>query len=215
MDVPIEYYFIALSALIGFVTVKRGAVPIYLRRFPYLLLVVLVNEIVSWQLGERGINNSIPYNFFSVGAFAFYMYMLGQMVFSRLVRKWILIIAAVYVIGALYNIFFGQGMGTSHTITYSIGCFMIVAVSIYYFLELFQRPRYVDLKKEPTFWIASGLLFFFACTPAIFGLVNYLSSLPDINAQSLVPLITILNVSLYSLFTIAFLCRINFKRSMS
>ena len=101
MDVPIEYYFIALSALIGFVTVKRGAVPIYLRRFPYFLLVVLVNEIVSWQLGERGINNSIPYNFFSVGAFAFYMYMLGQMVFSRLVRKWILIIAAVFVTAAI------------------------------------------------------------------------------------------------------------------
>ena len=37
----------------------------------------------------------------------------------------------------------------------------------------------------------------------------------NFNIYRLTPLITILNVSLYSLFTIAFLCRINFKRSMS
>ena len=215
MDVPLEYYFIALSVIVGFIAISRGRVARYLRLFPFFLLIALANEIVSWQLGLRNIHNIAFYNFFSVGAFVFYMYMLSEMIFSKLVKKWILYFAAAYAVGALYNILFIQGIDTFHTITYSIGCFMIVAVSIYYFLELFQRPRYVDLKKEPAFWIASGLLFFFACTPAIFGLINYIASIPDTNPETLFPLISILNVSLYSLFTIAFLCRINFKRYMS
>ena len=215
MDVPLEYYFIALSVIAGIITMRRRRIPRYLKLFPYFLLVALINEIISWQLSERGVHNVAFYNFFSVSAFIYYMYMLSEMVFSKLVKKLILYVAAAYTIAALYNIFFGQGMDEFHTITYSIGCFMIVAVSIYYFLEIFQRPRFVDLKKEPTFWIASGLLFFYACTPAIFGLTNYIGSIPDTHPEELFPLITILNVSLYSLFTIAFLCRVNFKRFMS
>lgn len=215
MDVPLEYYFIALSMLAGFATAFRKNVSFYLRLFPYFLLMILVNEIVSWQMSLEGISNHIFYNFSSVAAFIFYMYILKEAIFSRLVKKIVLYLTIGYALGSVYNILFGQGINTFHTITYSIGCYLIAAISVYYFLELFQRPRYVNLKKEPTFWIVSGLLFFYACTPAIFGVINYLSSLPDINPESLMPLITILNVSLYSLFTIAFLCRINFRRSMS
>lgn len=168
-------------------------------------------------MGEQNINNSAFYNFSTVASFLFYLFIFKEVVYSPMIKKIILFLMIGYGFASLYNIFFVQGILVFHSITYSIGCFMIVAVSIYYFLELFQRPRYVNLKREPAFWIVSGLLFFYACTPAIFGVINYLISLPDmqINAVKLMPLITILNVSLYSLFTIGFLCRINFRRSTS
>ena len=214
MEVPFEYFVIAVSVLAGFLALRGKKVPFYLRLFPYFLLITLANEILSWQLSLRGIANAFLYNAFSVGAFVFYMYILSEAIHSRVAKRWIFYVMIVYVAASVYNMAFGQGMDVFNTITYSVGCFLIVAISIFYFLELFQRPRYIDLKKQPTFWIVSGLLFFYACTPALFGVLNYLDSL-HVNLTKLMPLITIMNVSLYSLFTIAFLCRINFKRSMS
>lgn len=215
MQVPFEYYVMALSMLAGFAMRPRRNIPLYLQLFPFFLLITLANEIISWQLGLQSIPNIAFNNFYSVGAFCFYMYILREVIFTRWARKAIIFLMIAYAIGSVCNILFIQGIDTFHTITYSLGCFMIVAISIFYFLELFQVPRSVDLKKEPSFWIVSGLLFYYACTPAILGVINYLSSFPDISPEALLLLITVLNVSLYSLFTIAFLCRINFRRSMS
>jgi len=211
---PFEYYFIALSMLAGFVTLPRRKGPLYLRIFPFFLLVTLVTEIWAWELALKGITNTAHYNFISVTGCVFYLYILRHEIFLKRAKKIILIIMISYVILSLYNIFFGQKIDSFHTMTYSLGCFLIVAVSIYYFYELFQVPRSIDLKREPAFWIVSGLLFFYVCTLPLLGVVNYLYTFPDIINAALEQLITVLNVLLYSLFTIAFLCRINFKRFM-
>ncbi|MGB8191011.1 MAG: hypothetical protein WCF67_03785 [Chitinophagaceae bacterium] len=211
MEFPLEYYFIALSMIVGFATLMKNSRAYYLRLFPFFLLLALISEMWAWRLGMKNINNIGIYNFFSVIAFIFYMYVLRYVVFSKKAKKIILFVMIVYAIVSLSNILFIQKIDTFHTITYSLGCFLLIVISIYYFYELFQVPRSINLRREPAFWIVAGLLFFYSCTLPILGIVNYM---PNAIAFSLGPIIKVLNVLLYSLFTIAFVCRMNL-RSMS
>lgn len=214
MDVPYQYYFIALSVIAGFIALAQKRISSYLWLFPFFLMFTLVVEIVGWQLSEKAKNNADLYNFFSLSAFAYYMSLIMEVIYSRRAKKMILIVMTLYIIISLINILFIQKINAFHTMTYSIGCFLIVVISIYYFYELLQVPRSIDLKKEPAFWIVAGLLFFYICTLPILGVLNYLFSIPGVIARSLEQIISILNVLLYSLFTIGFLCRISFRRSM-
>jgi hypothetical protein len=215
MEFPVEYYFIALSMLVGFAVLLQKGRALYLRLFPFFLLVALGTEILGWRLSLDDINNTAIYNFFSVAAFIYYMYVIMQVVYSRRVKRIIRFVIIGYAIVSLFNILFIQKLNSFHTITYSIGCFLIVVGAIYYFLELFQYPRFIDLKREPAFWIISGLVFFYTCTLPILGMLNFLIPMPVLIRNNIGQLIMILNVLLYSLFTVASLCRINFKRSMS
>jgi hypothetical protein len=215
MSIPYQYYFIALSMIAGFITMMQKRLPEGLRLFPFFLMFTLVVEILGWRLSEIPKNNADLYNFFSVSAFTYYMYLLMEVVYSRKAKKIILYIMSIFAVIALSNILFIQKINSFHTMTYSIGCLLIVVISMYYFYEMLQVPRFIDLKKEPAFWIAAGLLFFYICTLPVLGVLNYLFSIPGVIARSLEQIISILNVLLYSLFTIGFLCRISFRKSMS
>jgi hypothetical protein len=214
MDFPYQYYFIALSMFAGFVAMFKKKLPEHLFLFPFFLFFTLVVEFIGWWLSEIPENNADLYNFSSLAASTYYMYLMLHMIHSRPAKKTILVMMSVNVVVSLGNIFFVQKLATFHTMTYSIGCLLIVVISMYYFYELFQRPNSIDLKKEPAFWIATGLLFFYICTLPILGALNYLFTFPDVIAGSVEQVISILNVLLYSLFTIGLLCRVSFKRSM-
>jgi hypothetical protein len=214
MDVPYQYYFIAVSMIAGFIALMQKRITNLLWLFPFFLMLTLVVEIIGWQLSEKVQNNADLYNFFSLSAFTYYMSLIIEVVHSKKAKRAILMVMTLYVIISLVNILFVQKIDNFHTMTYSIGCLLIVVVSIYYFYELLQVPRSIDLKREPAFWIVAGLLFFYICTLPILGVLNYLFSIPGVIGRSLEQIISILNVLLYSLFTIGFLCRISFRRSM-
>ncbi|HYE56691.1 MAG TPA: hypothetical protein VD996_17705 [Chitinophagaceae bacterium] len=214
MDIPFEYYFIALSVVVGFVMQILKHTVHYVRFFPHFLLVALIIEITAWRLWTEGLQNAALYNFFSTVAFGFYLDLIRQVVFSKKAKKVIKWVMYIYLASALINILFIQKINTFHTFTYSLGCFLIVVISMYYFYQLFQLPHSINLAREPAFWIVSGLLFYYLCTLPLLGALNYLYTLPGVSPRSLEQITMILNVLLYSLFTISFLCRASFRKSM-
>ncbi len=118
----------------------------------------------------------------------------------------------IYALAAVLNIVYIQKMQTFHTYTYVIGCLIIVIFCIYYFFELFRLPKSVKLKNNPSFWICSGLLFFYCCGFPLFGLINSWGNISPLILRNFDAIVTILNIFLYSLFTIAFLCRIKVRK---
>jgi ABC-type dipeptide/oligopeptide/nickel transport system permease component len=90
---------------------------------------------------------------------------------------------------------------------------IIILLCIYYFYELFLMPRFVTLLQQPSFWICTGLLFFYACSFPVFGFTNFVGSLPKVIRHNLAFLLYVLNVLLYSMFSIAFLCRLRITKS--
>lgn len=213
---PLFIYFMAISffASLTVYFINKPA-ELYLRIFPPFLLASIIIELLGYYLASISKSNVFLYNFFSVMEFCFYFYVISLIIANVRMKKIVRIAIILYALAATINILFIQGMKMIHTITYSIGCLLVVIFCIYYFLELFRLPRSVKLHSNPAFWICSGLLFYYCCGFPLYGLFNYLMKISDLFVRNFYTIITILNIFLYSLFTIGFLCRIKIRKYTS
>jgi hypothetical protein len=118
----------------------------------------------------------------------------------------------LYPLLALVNIHFIQ-KNDFPSISYSLGCLLIVGFCIYYFYELFHLPSSVNLVREPAFWICTGLMFFYICSFPLFGLYKLLYSASSIILANITTILTVMNALLYTLFTVGFLCSFRTRRS--
>ncbi|MBC7873585.1 MAG: hypothetical protein H7Y01_06305 [Ferruginibacter sp.] len=178
----------------------------YLKLFPPFLLLTLAAESTGQYLRYLGDNNVVLYNFFSTFEFAFYLWIISLVIQNPRVKKLTRIILLLYLFAAAINIFLIQGLRTFHSNSYCLGCLLVVALCVYYFLELFRLPKYDNLLGNPAFWICTGLLFFYSCSFPLFGLIHYWSKIPKVLIDNIQAITNILNIFLYTLFTIAFLC---------
>lgn len=204
--IPVYIYFIVISFIVSLLVYSPNRTSHnYLKIFPPFLFLTFVAELYGSYLSSKGKNNVPLYNFFSIIEFSFYFIVLSRIISSEKVKKTLQVIIIPFIALTVCNILFVQGMKSFHTVTYSIGCLIIVSFCIYYFLELFRLPKSVELSKNPAFWICSGLLFFYCCGFPLYGLMNYWGTIKWV-IESFDGIVTILNIFLYSLFTIAFLC---------
>jgi hypothetical protein len=187
----------------------------YLRLFPLFLLLTMLVEIPSYFLRIQNRSTTTLYNFFTSFEFLFYTYVLRRIIQNKRVKKIIFYGSWLYILLVALNFLFIQKIkiASSSSLTYSLGCLLIVLICIYYFYELFRGSNPVNLVRQPAFWICSGLLFFYCCSFPIYALVNFLHNLPPIIRQNFQWIIVLFNVFLYSSFTIAFLCRLRTRNS--
>jgi hypothetical protein len=202
-------YVIVLSFLISLnVYLKRSSSYYYLKYFAPFLFVTACVETYAAYLRSQNKHNTQIYNIFSLIEFAFYFSILALVTKDKLWKKVILISIPVYLILALINIFFIVEKDHLHTLTYCLGSVMIAVYCIHYFMELFRQAEWGRLTNNPAFWICSGLLFFYCCGFFYFGLMNYWIQNPKLffllNYYLLIT--NTLNIALYTLFSIAFLC---------
>ena len=215
MDLPLYIYFIGLSFLASlFSNIKQTAHKLYLKVFPFYLAITFSIESVGIYRWSNHLSTAKLYSYFSVFEFIFYFFVFYHEISGIKARKIIRYLTVGYPILFFINIFFYQTEGF-HSITYSLGCLLVVSLCIYYFFELFQATHSLVLTREPAFWICTGLLFFYCCTFPFFALTNFLTSIPSIIMDNMSSLLNLMNCLLYSLFTIACLCRIRIRKSMS
>ncbi len=206
--VPGYIYFIGISFLAS-LTIFRKNIPqeyYYLKLFSIFLGLTLLAETYGVYQSYNNQPNLAFYNFFSVFEFCVYLWIIALIINKPIVKKIIWASIVLYAIAAVINIYYIQKMKAFHSVTYAIGCLLIVISCIYYFFELFRLPKSVKLLNNPAFWICSGLLFFYCCGFPLFGMFNYLSGISKLIIKNFRLIITILNCFLYSLFTIAYLC---------
>jgi hypothetical protein len=188
----------------------------YLRFFPFFMLINMLGETFIDYMAYHSENNVLIGSLLTVFAFAFYLYTLRGILHGPKVKRVMLYIIPLYLALSLANIFLLQKENVFHSMTYSLGCLLIVGFCIYYFWELFQRSHSVNLIRQPAFWICSGLLFYYVCTFPLFGLLNFIKlEKYDAIVRNLITILVLLNIFLYLSFTIAFLCRLKIRKSMS
>lgn len=206
MSIPpsIIFEFVCFIASLS-VFFQKGT-PIHLKLFPLFLLATIVIEVTGIALWRQGKSNILLYNLFGVISVMFYLYFIRNIIHNTRVKRLISITIIIYPLLTFINVEFIQ-VNAFHSITYSLGCLLIVSACVFYFYELFQLKRSINLLREPSFWICSALLFFFTCTLPFIGMTNFLFKVSTVIAQNLGAILAIINFLLYSLFTIAFLCR--------
>ena len=204
---PLYFYipFILLSGLVGIVVYFQKPSPIYLKLFPPFLVITFIVEWTALVLVSRGVNTQMYYNVFSSIEFIFYLWFLSFQFRNKFVKSLCRNLLWIYPLLVTLNIIYVQKTGF-HTYTYSLGCLLIIALCIYYFLELFRTTHSIKLTREPTFWIISGLLFFYSCSYPFFAVLNFWKN-PNVSmVLGLVWVTSLLNIFLYSSFLVLFLC---------
>jgi hypothetical protein len=204
---PSYIYIIALSFFISLSAFdKKRNSYLYLKTFPLFLLATLIAESLGSYLYSIHQDNVYIYNFFTVFEFCFYLWVIRCIIINIRIKTIITVSIVLYVAVAVINILFILKPGNFHATTYSVGCLLIVIFCSYYFFELFKFPKSDKLQYNPAFWICSGLLFFYCCGFPLYALINLWGDISNLMVENFTRIVTILNIFLYSLFTIAFIC---------
>jgi hypothetical protein len=197
--------FQLISILLGLITFNKAS-PIYLRLFPFFLLIIFIVEISGELLAQKGISNVPLYNISSVFEFVFLGFFFSQVIKGERSKNYIQITTAILLIICLSNILLFQGIQKFHTYTYAIGSIYLVLLGVLYLKQLMNLGNTRNLLFESSFWITIGVIFFYLSTLTVAGTMNYLSTLPKIILYNIQAMILTLNCIYYSTFIIAFLC---------
>lgn len=211
------YYFADSVIIISFIAslaTFRLAFPKHLRLFSVLLGLTALDEICILFYSRMFHLSNLPwYNCFMGVEF----WMLGYYHFlfleKPLWRKFILGYLIIFPVVWLVLVFFIFGVMNWNSYLSILGSFFTILFSVLAYWQLFTARRLNRLRTTPEFWIATGLIIFYACNLPYLGTLNYLTrTMPEVSKKLLV-LLQVLNIVMYSLFTYAFLCRIRLKKS--
>ena len=207
----ISFVAVVISSLLFF----KKDTPIYLKAFAPFLAFDALAALLTTYLAYKSISTISIENVLTTIEFCFYIWVMKNILRSPLMEKVCTILLIGLPILVLLNILLLQGFSNFHSITYAVGCLIIIFLSVYYFFELFRTQYAVRLLRDSGFWIASGLLFYYSVSFPLFVLANFMKSFPA-NLGNLIGIIlSIINFILYSLFCIAFLCRIQIRKLFS
>ncbi|HTE32435.1 MAG TPA: hypothetical protein VK666_18770 [Chryseolinea sp.] len=215
-------YLFYISPIAAFITFL-ASLTLFLRPAPdepwlkvfsaFLFINFLLDSTLDF-MAMHNFNNVLFGNLVDMFVFSFYLYLVRRIVQGRKAKYVFRYFQIFYICASVINLFLVQKTVAFNTMTYCFGCLLIVSSCIYYFWELFQLRSSVNLLRQPSFWICSGLLFFYACSFPMQGLLNFINAMPKLIIQNLLIIFILLNSFLYLSFTIAFLCRLKTRKSM-
>jgi hypothetical protein len=213
----ILFYFIPIFAGIAFLAsltiYLRRPIALYLRLLSFYLLYDCINESYTNYLAYHIRNTILLSSLSTIFAFCFFLYLVRAVIRGPKAKRILLYCLLAFPLISVGNILLVQKPEVFQTMTYSLGCLLVVAACIYYFLELFRSRSYVNLLREPAFWICSGLLFYSACTFPVYGLINFIHFEFAV-IRVILYILDFINILLYLSFTIAFLCRLRTRKSL-
>jgi hypothetical protein len=207
--------FSTIAFLLSLTIFFRPAAEPYLKYFSLFLLFNCCVDIYTSYLANRGKSNIFFSNVSTMIIIDYYLILLSQIIHNRNAKRVLFICLLIYTLLSLMNLFLLQKASVFNTMTFCLGCLFVITACIYYFFDLFQQTRSLNLLREPSFWICSGLLLYYACLFPIEGLNNFIKNLSTVVLENLLIIFVIVNILLYLSFSIAFLCRLKIKRSMS
>jgi hypothetical protein len=195
-----------LFSLVTCVLNLRRLQPAYLKYFMWFLLLALPVETIGYYTKHQGIRNHLMYNVFFLIEFTFLNFIYYQAIplerVKKVIRGYSLFFTGLFVLNAT----FVQGWHTFNSYMFLVGGLGVLTWIGIYFVGLLINPHLSDLRRQPLFWISTGLLFFFPGVTPIYGMLNYLNKNYEEIAVRYFAIIPLLFVIKYALFGVGFLC---------
>jgi len=193
---------------------KQKNVGPWLKLFcPFLSLTILV-EGYGLYLSMNNITNIWVYNIFCAIEYCFYLYVISCIIHNSKMRSITRYAFALYAPIAIIDVLLTPKTSFA-SLEFSLGSVMIIVCCVYYFFELFRYPKPVNLAREPSFWICLGLLIFYCGNLPYIGLMMFFAAVSQRIINALALLLIIVNIVMYTLFIIAFICRLKIGQRVS
>jgi hypothetical protein len=191
---PLDIYFLSnitsclsnlASLLVGCLYCYRAGAPGYLRIFPLYLLVSIAVEffankyfriLLPFHLDDvKLVVRQVSYNFFTVFETVVFIYFLYQIIRSTQIKRLAIGLFILFLIYFITSTVVG-GLYQFNDMAVFFESVIIVFLCLIFFRELFTRPEPVDLLREPSFWLVTGIFFYLATIFPLFLAGSYLRS---------------------------------------
>ena len=182
--------------------------PLHLKVFSILLgLDFLVEFSCNVLVDLLHIRTNVPlYNIFMLVEAMTYAWFFRAILESRVLKSLIGGYMILFPIFWVIVVFFVFGLHYWNSYVAIVESLFTVCMAAAFYYQLFTAPTLIRLSKSPEFWIATGLIIFYTCNLPYLGMLNFITKEYLSLAKSLLMLLQILNIIMYSLFTLAFLC---------
>jgi hypothetical protein len=201
------FYLVAiLFSLVTCALNLRRLQPDYLKYFLWFLLLALPVETAGYYTKSQRISNHLLYNVFFLIEFTFLNFIYYRAIPLERVRKVIRVYSLFFIGLFVANATFVQGWQMFNSNMFLVGGLGVLAWIGIYFVRLLTDPQLPELRRQPLFWISTGLLFFFPGITPIYGMLNYLNEHYQEVAKQYFAIIPVLFLIKYALLGVGFLC---------
>ncbi len=212
MNYPYNDILILIGLGLSTFLLFKKEVPFFLKAFSPFLTISLIVELSSYYLANKSVHTLPLYNIFGIIEFCFYLWVLKSLLRGTIIKKTITFVLIGFPFLCAINMLFFQGINNFNSISYSSGCLVVIFFSIFFFFELFSTQIYFRLSNNPAFWICTGLLFYYSVSFPIFISVNLMKHFTPKLGGLITFVIIVMNIILYSLFCVAFICQLKLKK---
>jgi hypothetical protein len=178
----------------------------------YFVAVLLQALIIFWGIYfpfPKGLEaaDSISANFFTVLEFLIFNLVFYRFIYSAILRNVIVLASIFFPVGCIYYWITNNTISSFPYHLSVVEAFYFVGICLTYFYELFQTAPTKELTKEPSFWIATGVLVYFVCMIPNFLMLEYVYQKDWYNYESLAWMNFIASGVLYLFIVKALLCK--------
>ena len=171
--------------------------------FPFFLGFIVLAELTD------------KYPVAATAGFVFYSFIFSRYLQNPLFKKIASIFMIVYPTLALLGALLWQDFNRQHSSLLLAGAACMILFCCRFFYELLLNPLEAKLRRDPMFWISTGILFFYLSDLSYSLLFHLLDKYAAGEGRKVFQSINNnLILILYSCFIIAFLCKRNLRRSL-
>lgn len=180
------------------------------RLFIILLFLTLCAESTGWYISNilKKSNNSTVFNFLLIINISFFGWMLTKAEPFKKAKLTITIAIVAFILIAIANLFFIQGLWIYNSYTEMIGDVMLAIICCYFFYVMINETNFRDLLKYEYFWLSTGVLFSSLGGIILYMFLNLLQTYKKQTGINVYGYINYaINLLLYGSLIVAFICR--------
>lgn len=205
-------YLLVLTFCLGVALSQREYLDGNFRWLFWLVIVTWIVDVAGTLL-RNTINNHPLYHAFQPVEYGLYAMYFFHTLRQPLVRKIIPVSIVLMGVFSVVNALFFQSIWSQNSYSFMLEAALLLVWSVIYFFELYTNFTPQNLRELPEFWVSTGVLFFYAGSFFQMGLHRYLMRVDEPWARQLWVINLLLNILLYSLITVGFLCKTAQKKS--
>lgn len=157
----------------AFVVFSKKGIPSQMVPMAWYLFLSFVVYCITNILADRGINNLLFYNVFSVIELVFILEFFRKIIQNSKIKKFITPISILFTAFLILNMTFFEGPDSFNSNAIAIEFTLIIIFSFVFYYEFSNTDAIVFFSKNPIVWIVSGFFIYFSACILTFALYKY------------------------------------------